>query len=115
MEGAERAVLTALCTGLDALRAECAQWPESRRQLLARIEAEARARRPILHLVAQLLGTSQEETRQMTSGGLAGFGPGRADEESFGCPDRACDQVATTLPAGPLPRCVLTDTSMRRQ
>lgn len=115
MEDAERSVLTILCGGLQALRAECAQWPEPRRQLLARIETEARARRPILPLVAELLGTTQQETRQMTSGGIPGFGPGRADEESFGCPDHACDHLATTLPAGPVPRCVLTDTPMRRQ
>ncbi|PPI99510.1 hypothetical protein C5E51_36300 [Nocardia nova] len=115
MEDAERAVLTVLCGGLADLRAECARWPVPRQRLLARIETEARARRPVLALVAELLGASQQETRQMTSGGLPGFGSGRADEESFGCPDRACDHVAEPLPAGPVPRCMLKDTPMRRQ
>lgn len=115
MDEAERAVLTVLCESLDELRTECARWPEERQQLLARIETEARARRPILALVAELLGSSQQETRQMTSGGLPGFGPGQADEETFGCPDRACDHTATTVPAGSAPRCVLTGIPMQRQ
>ncbi|WP_245560286.1 hypothetical protein [Nocardia asiatica] len=83
--------------------------------MLARIEIEARARRPILPLLAQLVGTSQQETRQMIAVGLPGFGGGHADEESFGCPDHACDRVCVPLPAGPVPRCVITDTPMRRQ
>ncbi|MEU1550819.1 hypothetical protein [Nocardia sp. NPDC005745] len=115
MEDAERAALTGLCSGLHALRAECARWPEARQQLLARIETEARARRPIEALLAELMGATREETRQMISTSLPGFGPGRADEESFGCPDRACDHVTTTVPAGPVPRCNLTGTLMRRQ
>lgn len=115
MEDAERAVLTVLCEGLEALRAECALWPEPRRQLLARIEGEARARRPVLALVAELLDASPDETRRMIASGPPGLGPGHADEESFGCPDGACDLVTTPLPAGPVPNCVLTGAHMRRR
>ncbi len=104
-----------LCTELDALRAECALLSESHRQLLARIEIEARERRPIRPLLTQLWGTDQQDTRQMVAGGLPGFGPGRADEESFGCPDQACDRVCVPLPAGPVPRCKLTGTLMQRR
>ncbi|MEU2042686.1 hypothetical protein [Nocardia niwae] len=115
MEDDERTALTGLCSGLQNLRAECAHWPDERQQLLARIETEARARRPIEALLAELMGTTREETRQTISTGLPRFGPGRADEESFGCPDRACDHVTTTVPAGPVPRCNLTGTLMRRR
>lgn len=68
----------------------------------------------IVHLLSQLQGTSREETRQMLSGGLPGLSPGQADEESFRCPDAACDRVGTTLPAGPIPRCQLTSQPMTR-
>lgn len=104
-----------VCAQLPELRAECGLQPEHRQQLLARIETEARARRPILELLGQLLGAGRDDTRQMLSGGLPGLGPGRADEESFGCPDAACDRVCTTLPAGPIPRCDLTDRPMIRR
>ena len=115
MDPAEQAALTMLCAQLPELRAECALQPEHRQRLLAQIEHEAAARRPILALLGQLLGTSGEDSRQMLSTGLPGSGPGRADEESFGCPDAACNRVCTTSPAGPIPGCLLTGQPMRRR
>jgi hypothetical protein len=103
------------CAELTELRAECALQPEHRRELFSRIEKEARARRPILDLMTRLLGASPDETRQMIAGGLPGLGSGRADEESFVCPDGACDQLRTTLPAGPVPRCRVTGIPMKRR
>lgn len=111
----EREALTMVCASLAELRAECALQPEHRQRLLTQIEAEARARRPIRELLGQLLGTSGEATRHMLSSGLPGFGPGQADEESFGCPDSACDLVCTAWPAGPIPRCSLTNQQMARR
>lgn len=115
MDRDEREALTIVCTHLTELRAECALQPERRQRLLTQVEAEARARRPILLLLGQLLGANGDETRQMLSGGLPGLGPGHADEESFGCPDAACDRICTTTPAGPIPRCLLTGQPMIRQ
>jgi hypothetical protein len=84
--------------------------------LLEQITAEAAARRPILALLARLLGTKgADETRQALGAGLPGAGPGRADHERFGCPDHACRRVATTTPAGPVPTCSVTRQPMRRQ
>ncbi|RSN31354.1 hypothetical protein DMC61_14490 [Amycolatopsis sp. WAC 04169] len=114
MDQAERQALTMICAQLTELRTECALQPEPRQRLLAQIETEASARRPIVDLLSQLQGTSGEETRQMLSGGLPGLSPGQADEESFRCPDAACDRVGTTLPAGPIPRCQLTGQPMTR-
>ncbi|MFX0578711.1 hypothetical protein [Nocardia nepalensis] len=112
MESAERQALSMLCRELGALRAECARQSEDRQQLLARIEDEARARRPIMVLLSQLLGTN---ARQMIAVGLPGLGSGQPDEESFGCPDGACNRQSSTLPAGPVPRCLLTDIPMKRR
>lgn len=109
MDEEERA-LTALCDQLLALRAECGH-SAARRELLARIEDEARDRRPILGLLAQLLGTDPAAvSRQIVT--LPGLGPGHANEEQFGCPDGACRRTATTTPAGPIPRCALTSRYM---
>ncbi|WP_156370888.1 hypothetical protein [Nocardia arizonensis] len=115
MSDAERDALTMLCAELEALREECARHSDARRNLLARIETEASARRPILGLLSQLLGGSQDETRAMVAVGLPGFGAGRADQESFVCPDGACDRVCVPVPAGPLPSCALTAHPMKRQ
>lgn len=115
MDRDEREALTVVCALLTELREECARQSENRQRLLTQIETEARARRPIRELLGQLLGTSGEATRRMLSGGLPGFGPGQASEESFGCPDAACDLVSTTLPAGPIPRCRLTSQQMARR
>lgn len=104
-----------VCAELNELRAECARQPADRRQLLARIEAEARARRPILDLLGELLGAGREGTRQMLAVGLPGLGLGQADEESFGCPDGVCDRVGTSPPAGPIPRCPLIGQPMSRR
>jgi hypothetical protein len=71
--------------------------------------------RPILGLLGELLGASRDDTVRMLGGGLPGFGPGPADEESFGCPDAACDRVCTTPPAGPVPRCRITGAPMIRR
>ncbi|QXJ24285.1 hypothetical protein AGRA3207_005575 [Actinomadura graeca] len=111
---AERVALSALCDELPALREQCAAEPEDKRLLLTRIEAEARARRPILALLGELLGTGAEDTGAVRGlgAGLPGAGPGRADEERFGCPDGACDRTAVAVPAGPVPHCVLTGLPM---
>lgn len=113
VDQAERMALSVLCDELLALRTECADQPEEIRLLLARIEGEARARRPILRLVDELLG-GVGATRGLASG-LPGAGAGRAHEEWFGCPDRACDRVGQVAPAGPIPRCVVLGTAMARR
>lgn len=116
MDSAERYALTLLCDELAELRAECADQPQDRQHILTRIEAEARARHPILDLLNELLGTSSpEQTLRTLSSGLPGSGSGQADEESFGCPDGACDRVRGTDPAGPVPRCLVTGQPMCRR
>lgn len=110
----ERSALAAFCEELPQLRAECAYQPVARRLLLACIEAEARARRPILGLLSELLGASPDSTVRTLSVGLPGSGPGQADEEQFVCPDDACARVALTIPAGPVPRCHVTGKPMAR-
>jgi hypothetical protein len=115
VEASERLALTALCAELPELRAECQRQPEHRKHLLARIEAEARARRPIGALLGELLGTDSEETVRSLSSGLPGTGAGQADEETFGCPDGACDHQRATTPAGPIPRCPVTGQAMRHR
>jgi hypothetical protein len=112
VDPAERLALKALCEELPALRQECAAQPEDKRLLLSRIEVEARARRPILALLGELLDTSGAGTVRGLSTGLPGTGSGRADEERFGCPDGACDRIAHTVPAGPVPRCLITGRPM---
>jgi hypothetical protein len=109
---AERLALKVLCEDLPALRLECAAQPEYKRRLLARIEAAACAREPVLTLLGELLGTSATDTVRGLNTGLPGVGSGRADEERFGCPDGACDRVARTVPAGPVPRCLITGLPM---
>lgn len=111
----ERQALTALCSEVGALRAECAQQPEHKQRLLARIEAEAAARRPIHGLLGELLETEGSGTTRALSTGLPGAGAGQADEERLGCPDRACDRICEPLPAGPVPQCELTGEPLRRR
>lgn len=109
----ERLALSVLCDELPALRAQCAgAGSEEKRRLLAEIEAAARARRPILGLLNAFVGAGAERG---LGGGLPGAGPGRADEETFGCPDGACNRVAGGVPAGPPPRCQVTGLAMRRR
>jgi hypothetical protein len=112
----EREALTILCEELLELREECANRSAQVR-LLARIEEEAAARRPVLALLAELLDDAPddvlEEHRQAATG-LPGAGAGRADDEVFGCPDGACAREARTVPAGAPPRCLLTGREMRR-
>jgi hypothetical protein len=115
VETEERRALTNFCIELDGLREECAFLSESRRRLLERIEAEARARRPIVALLAELLNASREATTRTLAEGLPGIGPGQADEERFRCPDEACDRVGGTTPAGPVPRCMVTGQPMKRR
>ena len=115
MDAPERLALTTLCSELAELRRECAQQPEPRHRLLARIEEEAAARRPILPLLERLLGVDGTDTMRAVGVGLPGAGPGQADEETFGCPDGACDRIAGTTPAGPIPRCLLTGQPLRRR
>ncbi|MFI1195119.1 hypothetical protein ACH4T9_17905 [Micromonospora sp. NPDC020750] len=111
----ERCTLAGLCDDLPALRAYFAAGSEQQRLLLASIETEARARRPVAGLVTRLLGAGATGTSRNLGAGLPGSGPGRADEESFGCPDHACDRVLAAVPAGPAPRCLLTGLPMSRR
>ncbi|MCZ4125700.1 hypothetical protein O3X23_41115 [Streptomyces sp. H39-S7] len=113
MEAAERRALGDLCRELPWLRREWAFLTVESRSLLERIEEEARARRPILHLLHELLGTDRAESRQALSAALPGAGPGQAVEERFLCPDGACDRKASSPhPAGPVPRCALVNQPM---
>lgn len=114
MDSAERGLLSALCDELPALREQYRE-SEEKRSLLSRIEAEACARRPVAALLSELLGISTAETVRGLGGGLPGAGPGRADEELFGCPDGACDRITDAIPAGPVPRCRITDLPMSRR
>jgi hypothetical protein len=117
VDGAEREALTILCEELPALREECAGLSERHVRLLTRIEQEAAARRPVLHLLAELLDSRPEEVleeHRLAATGLPGGGAGRADDEVFGCPDGACGHEARTVPAGAAPRCQLTNREMRR-
>jgi hypothetical protein len=115
MEQDERAVLAIVCEELPSLRAEVGRHSAERSRLFTRIEAEAAARRPIMPLLAELLGTSREDTRQALGAGLPGTGPGRPADELFKCPDGACDRKATAVPAGPVPTCWVTGQAMRRR
>ncbi|TYB57674.1 hypothetical protein FXF51_39970 [Nonomuraea sp. PA05] len=114
MDASERLALATLCEELPELRAECARQSAARQALLARVESEAQARRPVLGLLAELLGTGPDGAVRALGTALPGSGPGQADEERFGCPDRACVRVAFTLPAGPAPRCRVTGEPMAR-
>lgn len=107
-------MLGALCDELHNLRAEATRQGEGKQRLLARIEAEARARRPIGALLGELLYGRRggADTVRGLSAGLPGAGAGRADEERFSCPDGACDRLAYTVPAGPVPLCQITGRPM---
>jgi hypothetical protein len=117
----EQEALSVLCEELPMLFEEVHRHAPERMHLLERIIAEASARRPILVLLAKLLGTTgAEETRHalgagLPGAGLLGAGPGRADDERFECPDGACPRIATTIPAGPVPICSVTRQTMRRR
>jgi phosphomevalonate kinase len=113
VDQAERMALSELCQELPGLRNECRSQPERISSLLERIEEEARARRPFLHLLAELLGTP--DTARGLSGGLPGAGSGRADEEWFGCPDNTCDRKRQAVPAGPPPQCLVLGQAMTRR
>lgn len=115
MDAAERLALTALCEELTTLRSEVARHGEAKRNLLARIEGEAAAGRPILELLGRLLGADGTTAVRTLSSGLPGAGPGQADDERFGCPAGRCDRVATAAPAGPVPRCLVTRGAMVRR
>ena len=115
MEEDEQEALSAVCEELPGLREEISRHSDERSRLLARIETEAAARHPILPLLAELLGTNTEGTRQALGAGLPGAGAGHADEEQFVCPDGACNRTAKALPAGPAPSCWVTRQPMRRR
>lgn len=113
----DRQALSMLCADLPELRAECAEQSAWHVTLLSRIECEAAARRPILDLLAELAGGTQDEVledHRLAATGLPGFGGGRADDEWFGCPDGACDRTDRPAPAGAPPPCLLTGREMRR-
>lgn len=114
MDAAERHALTCLCDELAELRRECARQSGERQRMLRRIEDEARARRPVLALLAELLRTDRGGALRALGSGLPGAGPGQADEERFGCPDKACDREVIPPPAGPVPHCQLTGDPMTR-
>ena len=103
-----------VCKELPALRAEISAHSEEKGRLLARIESEAAARRPILPLLAELLGTTRDETRQALGAGLPGAGQG--------VPTRS-GSSALMAPASASPRpcppfllvCAVTRRTMRRQ
>lgn len=108
----ERAVLAQLCARLPELRAEIARHPTASQQVLAQIEARARAGQPVRDLLAELMpGNESGIVRGLEK--LPSLGPGRSSEERFGCPSGTCDREATTAPAGPLPRCWLTGRFMK--
>jgi hypothetical protein len=112
----EQQALSILCDELPTLLPEVRLHTPDRMRLLERIIAEAAARRPVLALLSELLGTTGiDETRQALGAGLPGTGPGRADDERFECPDGACPRTATTIPAGPAPTCSVTGHTMRRR
>lgn len=117
MEGAmadadERAALTSVCVELPELLAERARLAADRRVLVDRIREEAAARRPIVALLAELVGTSRTEAVRSLGAGLPGVGPGRPVEERFVCPDGACDLVVVPEPGAEAPRCNVTNRSM---
>jgi hypothetical protein len=107
--------MTSLCQEYDALLVEAGRHSAERRELVDRIVAQARARRPVLGLLGQLLGTDREHTVRALSAGLPGTGPGHAYAETFGCPDGACDRTAVPPPAGAVPRCSVTGLPMERR
>jgi hypothetical protein len=112
----EKGALAIVCEDLPGLREECAR-SERQAKLLARIEQEATARRPVLSLLAELLGLTPEEALEdyrQAATGFPGMSGGRADNEIFGCPDGACARTDTTVPAGAPPKCLLTGKEMRR-
>lgn len=106
--------MTSLCDEFDALREEARRQSGERAQLLDQIVAEAKARRPVLGLLNQLLGTDSDTTLRALGAGLSGVGSGQAREERFGCPDGACDRITVPPPAGALPRCRVTGLPMQR-
>lgn len=114
MASDERLALTSLCIEWVQLSAERAHLPVEKQELLDRIRRQAEVRGPILPLLEQLLGASQIEALRSLGSGLPGVGPGRADEEQFTCPDDACDRVVVPEPGGAVPRCSVTNLSMRR-
>jgi hypothetical protein len=101
--------------GAIKLRREIKQHSAARSRLLARIETEGAARRPLLRLLAELPGIDRDDTQQALSAGLPGVGPGRSNDERLECPDGACGRVATAVPAGPVPTCWVTGRAMRRR
>lgn len=106
-----------LCKDLPALRRDCASLSEPQQRLLARVEEAAAARRPVLGLLAELLGSTPDDVLDEQRGvatGLPGAGYGQADDEVFGCPDGACDHQERPLPAGAPPRCAVVGREMRR-
>lgn len=113
MEQAEKMALSGLCEELGGLRAECRNQSEQVRALLMRIEQAARAREPLLGLLAELLGTP--DAARGLSARLPGAGAGHANEEWFRCPDGVCDRKSRAIPAGPLPRCLVLDRAMKRR
>lgn len=113
MEAAERLALTMLCSEIPDLRLECAQQSEWHQHRLMQIEDTARARQPIFALLSQLVGVGDVGGLRTLSSALPGGSTGRAHEEAFGCPDGACNRVAVSLPAGPVPRCEVTGMHMR--
>lgn len=114
MDAAERRILAQFCLDLPNLRTEVARLDETKQEQLAEIEQAVAAGRPISALLKQYFGIDQAAEHRSLNAGLPGTGPGRAHEELFGCPHGHCSREERPEPAGPVPRCQVTDSAMKR-
>jgi len=114
MDDAERRVVARFCLDLPDLRAEVARLDETKRGQLTRIERAAAEGRPISGLLSRYFGIDPATGNRSLQGGLPGAGAGRAHEELFGCPLGHCSREERPVPAGPVPRCLLTGSAMKR-
>lgn len=114
MDDAERRVLAQFCLDLPDLRAEVARLDETKHGQLARIERAAAEGRPISGLLKRYFDIDPATGHRSLPGGLPGAGAGQAHEELFGCPHGHCAREERPVPAGPLPRCPVTDSVLKR-
>jgi hypothetical protein len=114
MDDAERQVLAQFCLDLPDLRAEVARLDETKHGQLARIERAAAEGRPISGLLKRYFDIDPAAAHRSLHRGLPGAGAGRAHEELFGCPHGHCAREERPVPAGPVPRCQVTNSVMKR-
>lgn len=114
MDDAERQVLARFCVDLPELRAEVARLDEAKRGEFARIEQAAADGLPISALLKRCFGIDPATGHRSLHSGLPGAGPGRAHEELFGCPHGHCAREERPVPAGPVPRCQVTNSALKR-